>query len=285
MSSNEISTAVNISRRSFLGTTTLATAALTSVPLHFLAGIPSARAAETSALPGIQAILFDVQGTIVDFYTTLIKAGDRMGVSKGISADWDNVINDWRSLYRKGMDDVISGKRARVSTDVIYREALDTLLTKYPWGTAFSAPDRDELNNIWHRLEPWEDTIPGLSRLRKRYILSTLSNGSMASVIRIVKNSNLPFDCILTSELAQTFKPDPKVYHLATSAFALPPEKILMVACHKYDLKAAKELGFKVAFIPRPMEFGPKGKVDLAPEPYFDLFAKDLNDLARMLAA
>lgn len=252
---------------------------------HFFAGIPAVRAAEAPALPGVQAILFDVQGTIVDFYSTLVKAGDRMGGNKGISADWDSVIDDWRTLYRQGMDEVISGKRARVSTDVIYREALDTLLAKYPWGAAFSAAERDELNGIWRRLQPWEDTIPGLTRLRKRYTLSTLSNGSMASVIGIVKNGSLPFDCILTSELAQSFKPDPKVYHLATSSLGLPPEKILMVACHKYDLKAAKGLGFKVAFIPRPLEFGPKGKVDLAPEPYFDLFAKDLNELARMLDA
>ncbi|MCX7176206.1 MAG: haloacid dehalogenase type II [Proteobacteria bacterium] len=285
MTAFDNSNTVDIWRRHFLGASATATVALASAPLPFLAGISSVRAAEVSALPGIQAILFDVQGTIVDFYSTLVTAGDRMGANKGISADWDGVINDWRKLYRQGLDEVIGGKRAWVTTDVIYREALDTLLSKYPWGATFSAAERDELNGIWRRLTPWEDTIPGLTRLRKHYTLSTLSNGSMASVIGIVKNGNLPFDCVLTSELARSFKPDPKVYQLATSSFGLPPEKILMVACHKYDLKAAKALGFKVAFIPRPLEFGPKGKVDLAPEPYFDLFAKDLNDLARTLGS
>jgi 2-haloacid dehalogenase len=281
--SNTVEIRTNMSRRHFLGTTAMAAAAMVAGPLHLSAGMPTAKAAETAALTGIQAILFDVQGTIVDFYSTLVRAGDRMGASKGISADWGSVINDWRKLYRQGLDEVINGKRGWVTTDIIYREALDSLLKNYPWGTAFTAAERDELNGIWRQLQPWEDTIPGLTRLREHHILSTLSNGSMASVIGIVKNGRLPFDCILTSELARSFKPDPKVYQLATSSLGLPPEKILMVACHKYDLKAAKKLGFKVAFIPRPLEFGPKGKVDLAPEPYFDFFAKDLNDLARML--
>jgi 2-haloacid dehalogenase len=285
MSSNDHPTEAQLSRRSFLGKTAAAAAVLAAAPLRPLAGVPTAQAAEPSALPEVQAVLFDVQGTIVDFYSTLVQAGDRLGAAKGISADWGAVINDWRQLYRQGLDEVIKGKRSWVTTDVIYREALDALLEKYPWGAALSAPERDELNLIWRRLRPWDDTIPGLTRLRARYTLSTLSNGSMASVVGIVKNAGLPFDCILTSELARTFKPDPKVYQLATSSLGLPPERVLMVACHKYDLKAAKELGFKAAFVPRPLEFGPKGKVDLAPEPYFDLLAKDLGDLARLLGA
>lgn len=283
MSSNHRPAEGHLSRRSFLARTAATAAVLATAPLHPLAGVSSAQAAEPSSGLGIEAILFDVQGTIVDFYATLVQAGDRVGGSKGIAADWGAVINDWRKLYRQGLDEVLKGKRSWVTTDVIYREALDTLLEKYPWGSRFSAAERDELNLIWRRLRPWDDTIPGLTRLRTRYALSTLSNGSMASVIGIVKNAGLPFDCILTSELARSFKPDPKVYQLATSSLGLPPERLLMVACHKYDLEAAKKLGFKVAFVPRPLEFGPKGKVDLAPEPYFDLFASDLADLARQL--
>lgn len=233
----------------------------------------------------IEGVLFDVQGTLVDFYSTLVREGNRVGHSKGIDADWGKVIDAWRSLYRQGLDAVISGKRSWVSTDVIYREALDVLLEKFPWGSSFSAEERDELNAIWRKLDPWPDTVPGLSRLRERFVVSTLSNGSMASVVSIVKNGKLPFDCVLTAELVRSFKPDPKVYHLATSSLGIAPENIMMVACHKYDLKAAKNLGFKTAFIQRPLEFGPAGAVDLTPEPYFDLMADSVTGLALKLSA
>ncbi|MEI7613742.1 MAG: haloacid dehalogenase type II [Betaproteobacteria bacterium] len=233
----------------------------------------------------IAGVLFDVQGTLVDFYSTLLREGQRISDAKGVEADWAKLIDDWRVLYRQGLDAVISGTRPWVTTDVIYREALDVLLGNTPWGEQLDAVERDELNRVWRRLDPWPDTLPGLIRLRQRFVVSTLSNGSMASVISIVKNGKLPFDCLLTSELVRSFKPDPKVYQLAASSLGLPAEKILMVACHKYDLKAAKSLGFKTAFIERPLEFGPAFTVDLAPEPYFDLVADSVTDLADQLSA
>jgi 2-haloacid dehalogenase len=169
------------------------------------------------------------------------------------------------------------------STDVIYRDALDQLLATYDWGPKLSAADRDQLNGLWSVLEPWPDTRPGLERLRRKYTLSTLSNGSMASVVSIVKHGRLPFDCVLTAELVRSSKPDPKVYALAANSFNLAPDQILMLACHKYDLAAAKKFGFRVAFVPRPLEFGPHGKVDLAREDYFDLMPSSLTDLAGMM--
>jgi len=226
-----------------------------------------------------------VQGTLVDFYSTIVQAGNQMSQRKGVPAQWGSLVDEWRQLYRLGLDEVISGKRAWVTTDVIYREALDLLLKKYNWGSSFSRADRDELNDVWRHLRPWDDTVPGLTKLRERYTLSTLSNGSMSSVVSIAKSGKLPFDCILTAELVKSAKPDPKVYNLAVTSLGVAPESILMVACHKYDLKAAKDQGLRVAFIPWPQEFGPNGKVDLSPEPYFDLMANSVIDLAGMLGA
>lgn len=236
-------------------------------------------------MSGIKAITFDVQGTIVDFYSTIVQAGNQMSQREGVPAQWGSLVDEWQQLYRLGLDEVISGKRAWVKTDVIYREVLDLLLKKYNWGSSFSPGDRDDLNDVWRHLRPWDDTLPSLTKLREKYTLSTLSNGSMSSVISIVKSGKLPFDCVLTAELVRSAKPDPKVYNLAVTSLGVAPESILMVACHKYDLKAAKDQGFRAAFIPRPQEFGPKGKVDLSPEPYFDLMANSVIDLAGMLGA
>ncbi|MGI4793254.1 MAG: haloacid dehalogenase type II [Janthinobacterium lividum] len=233
----------------------------------------------------IKAILFDIQGTTVDFYATIVSKGELVTRAHGIDANWTRITDQWRSEYRRQLDQVIAGTITWRPTDQIYRDALDMLLATYDWGSQLGTDDRDRLNAVWSQLEPWPDTRPGLERLRRKYTLSTLSNGSMASVISIAKLGHLPFDCILTAELVKSSKPDPKVYALGQSSLALRPEQILMVACHKYDLSAAKTFGFRVAFVPRPLEFGPRGKVDLAPESYFDLMPTDFVDLADKLGA
>ncbi|MDM0109977.1 HAD-IA family hydrolase [Variovorax sp. J22R24] len=169
------------------------------------------------------------------------------------------------------------------STDRIYRSTLDRILADVDRKSAFSPEDRDELSAAWSTLKPWPDTLPGLTRLRERFRLSTLSNGSMASIINIVKTHDLPFDYILTAELVNSSKPDPRVYALAQKSLGVRADEILMVACHKYDLAAAKKFGFKVAFISRPPEFGARGEVDVVTEAYFESVAPSLSDLANLL--
>jgi 2-haloacid dehalogenase len=254
--------------------------------------LPAASAEGQSSEPSrmfdpasIKAVLFDVQGTTVDFYATILRKGEVFTKAHGIEANWTRISDQWRAEYRRLLDKIIAGTIPWRSTDQIYREGLDTLLATYEWGPKLSAADRDQLNTVWAQLEPWPDTRPGLERLAKKFTISTLSNGSMASVVSIAKLGQLPFDCILTAELVKSSKPEPKVYALGQNSLGLKPEQLLMVACHKYDLAGAKTFGFNTAFIPRPLEFGPKGKVDLAPEPYFDLVAKDFVDLADKLGA
>lgn len=237
-----------------------------------------------TVVPGLKALLFDVQGTLVDFYSTIVTRGEALTRARGVEADWSRLIRDWRADYRRCLDQVIAREIPWRSTDAIYREALDRLLAAHDWGGVLSVADRDALNRLWRELEPWPDARPGLTRLAEKFTIATLSNGSMASVVGIVKRARLPFDCVLTAELVRSSKPDPKVYALATSALGFEASEVMMVACHKYDLAAAKVLGFRVGFIPRPLEFGPYGSVDVAPETYFDLIARDVEDLADKLA-
>jgi 2-haloacid dehalogenase len=234
---------------------------------------------------GIKAIVFDTVGTLLDTYGTITRKGAQFTEARGIKVDWVVLLDQWRAEWRKQLDLVVAGTVPWVSNDVVYRNALDKILTVYDWGAQLSAADRDQLNHLWYEIEPWTDTRPGLERLRKKFTLSTLSNGSMASLVNMVKIGKLPFDCILTAELVKSAKPDPKVYALATSALNLRPDQILMVAAHKYDLAAAKKFGFSVAFLPRPLELGPHGKVDVTPESYFDLMEPDLGRIATALGA
>ena len=234
------------------------------------------------SLPGIKALTFDVQGTATDFWGTIVREGQAINRRKGLDIDWGKFADDWRGLYRPGLDAVLKGEQPWRSVDSLYRGALDQLL-RARGIAAFSEDELAELNRVWQRLEPWPDTIPGLLRLKRRYIVAALSNADMAAVVRMAKHSALPWDVILTGELAQSFKPDPKVYQIATQYLGLKPEEILMVACHKYDLRGASAQGFRTAFVARPLEFGPDGKTDTEFEAEFDLNVNSFVELAERL--
>ncbi len=230
-------------------------------------------------------LAFDVQGTAVDFHAPLMRMGAAVNAAKQLSIDWAAFAIAWRDLYRDTMDAVIAGHRPWVRVDRIYRDALDVLLERLDLASRFTAPERDTINAIWTRLEPWPDSVAGLERLRRRYTLVTLSNAGMAAVIAVVKHAALPFDAILSAELAASYKPAPAVYQLAVDYTGVPASAIMMVACHKYDLHAARANGLRTAFVARPLEFGAMSAPDCTPDPSFDLNARDFLDLADQLGA
>ena len=233
----------------------------------------------------IKALAFDVQGTCVDFYHPVLRAGATANRDKGLATDWATLLAEWRELYRAALDAVIAGKRPWLRVDQIYREALDILLERHGLGGVFSPRERAELNGVWTRLDAWPDAIEGLARLRRRFTTATLSNAGMAAVVAVVKHANLPFDAILTAELARSYKPAPAVYQLAVDFLGYLPEQIVMVACHKYDLKAARAFGMRTAFVARPLEFGPDAKPDVARENWFDAYVDSFTALADVFGA
>lgn len=234
-------------------------------------------------LADIKAITFDIQGTCVDFYQPLMRAGQAVNLAKNISLDWSRLSGAWRELYRSEMDGVIAGTRSWIRVDQIYRGAFDVLLDREQVSAHFTAAERDSFCEIWSRLDPWPDSVDGLTRLQSRFTTATLSNAGMAAVISVCKHAGLPFDAVLTAELCRSYKPAPAVYQLAVDYLGFEPAQILMVACHKYDLVAARAFGMRTAFVARPLEFGPQASPDVSPEPWFDLHVQSLQELAAAL--
>jgi len=233
----------------------------------------------------IRALTFDVQGTCADFCRPMQRMGEAVNRAKGLALDWGVLSSDWRALYRAVLDDIIAGSRPWLRVDRIYRETLDTLLERHDLAKHFTGAERDEMNGLWSRLEAWPDSVEGLSRLRRRFITSTLSNAGMATMVAVVKHAGLPFDAILTAELAHIYKPAPAVYRLAVDYLGCRPDEIMMVACHKYDLAAARAFGMRTAFVTRPLEFRKGARPDIEREDWFDLYATDFMALADMLGA
>ncbi|WP_124245799.1 haloacid dehalogenase type II [Gordonia sp. X0973] len=225
----------------------------------------------------ISALLFDLQGTATDFYTP-VSAALRQAFP---GADVDELVSRWRAAYFEQTGPDSPADEQWVSVHAIYRTALDEVLRE----AGIDADDElcEGLARSWQRLEPWPDSVTGLARLRSRFTTATLSNADVAAAVRIVKHAGLPFDAVFTAEMAGAFKPDPRTYLTAARYLDTPPEQIMMVACHKYDLRAAASLGFATAFVARPDEFGPGGSPDTSFDDEFTVNATDFDDLADQL--
>lgn len=234
-------------------------------------------------LPEVEALTFDVFGTVVDWRTTIIREAGALGRNKGVSADWAAFADGWRDGYGPAMDRVRRGDLPWKTIDELHRLILDDLLVRFGID-GLSEVEKDNLNRVWHRLDPWPDAVDGLGRLKGSYIVASLSNGNVSLLVNMAKHAGLPWDAVLSAELAGRYKPDREVYLKAASLLGLPPSKVMMVAAHKGDLRAAKAAGLGTAFVPRPNE-RPNRKIDLAYDSAFDLNARDFLDLADQLGA
>jgi 2-haloacid dehalogenase len=161
--------------------------------------------------------------------------------------------------------------------------SLDELLLEFAISDRMTEAEKDHLNRVWHRLQPWPEAIPGLTHLRKHFVLATLSNGNVSLLVNMAKYSALPWDCILSAELVQAYKPDPRSYQMAVNLLGLQSHEVMMVAAHQEDLRAAQAQGMQAAFVPRPLEYNPRSVPDLTPDPTFEIVATDFIDLAQFL--
>lgn len=230
----------------------------------------------------IKALTFDIFGTVVDWRSTIIREGQQLGEAKGIQLDWARFADAWRAGYQPAMQRVRTGELPWQTIDALHRLILDRLLVQFGL-TGLSEAEIDNLNRVWHRLEPWPEVKRGLERLRRRFVLATLSNGNVALLVNMAKHAGLQWDCVLSAELFRAYKPDPKVYKGAAELLGLHPHQVLMVAAHKDDLKGAGAAGLRTAFVHRPYEHGPERATELAPDPSLDIVARDFNDLADRL--
>jgi 2-haloacid dehalogenase len=231
----------------------------------------------------VTALVFDVFGTCVDWRGSVIRELEAVGRSKGITKDWSAMADEWRREgYIRGIARIRAGETPYVSSDTLFSSKLDELLPKFGV-SGLSTEETANLARAWRRLDPWPDTVPGLTKLKTRFTISPLSNGSFVTLTSMAKRAALPWDCIITTELRQTFKPAREAYLLAATLLDLQPDQVMLVAAHDSDLRGAQAAGLHTALVPRPQEWGPNAPPLPAPDPSFDYVATDFLDLARQL--
>ena len=223
----------------------------------------------------VRALVFDVFGTLVDWRSAIARAFRASGAPR----DPEELADDWRARYRPILAEVNDGARPWGDFDELHHVTLDALLAER--GIDLGSEERVRLVDAWHELDPWPDVRTGLDALRRRHVTATLSNGHLALLVDLARHGDLRFDCILSAELAQAYKPAPEAYRTAARLLALEPSEVMLVAAHPWDLAGARNAGLRTAFINRPLEYGPGSPPREDPEA--DVSAGDLHELAAKL--
>jgi 2-haloacid dehalogenase len=232
-------------------------------------------------MPDVKALVFDTFGTVVDWRNGVAREAERILKPLGYDLDWLAFADAWRKEYGPGMEEVRSGRRPFVKLDILHRENLDRIRSRFKLDK-LAEPTMAELNLAWHKLDAWPDVGPAFARLHKRFLMAPCSNGNIALMADVARRNNLPWDAILGSEVAQGYKPQPKVYLATCEAFNLKPEQVMMCAAHSGDLSSAQKLGLRTGHIGRPGEGGP-GTGESEPKGSFDVVAKNFHDFADKL--
>jgi 2-haloacid dehalogenase len=233
----------------------------------------------------VRAVMFDTFGTVVDWRTGIASAVAAFAQRRGLTLDPGAFADAWRAQYQPSMERVRSGLRPYVTLDELHRENLEPVLREQGVDPA-DLPNRslDELSAAWHSLPPWPDSVEGILRIKRDFIVGPLSNGNTALLVDMAKGAGLAWDMVLGSDVSRAYKPSPEAYLTPARFLGVGPGEVMLVAAHNADLASARRLGLATAYIPRPAEFGPDTHRDLAPTADWDVLAESVTDLADRLA-
>lgn len=232
-----------------------------------------------SSLSGLKALAFDVFGTVVDWRGSIVREVDTLAVGRGLAVDAAAFADAWRAGYQPAMQRVRTGELPWMKIDALHRLILDGIVERFGLG-GLDERERRDLNRVWHRLEPWDDSVAGLARLKRRFTITPLSNGNFSLLTAMAKRAALPWDCIVSAELFRHYKPDPKTYLGTADLLDVAPDELMLVAAHPDDLRAAQAAGLRTGYVPRPLEYGPGRTLPTVADGAFDLVARDFVELA-----
>ena len=239
-----------------------------------------------SEFANVKACVLDVFGTVVDWRSSVIAEASSWGEVKGLNINWAEFSDRWRLGYRPAMEKVRKGEIPWINLDDLNRMILEDLLKQYKI-TGLSEEEKVNWAHAWRRLKPWPDSVEGLSRLKKKFIISPMSNGNIALMTSLAKFGGLPWDLVLGTDLVKHYKPDSETYLSAPFYLDLKPEEVMMCAAHVGDLHAARGCGLRTGFLYRPNEYGdsPAAVPDKAKPGDFDVISVSIVDLAGQLGA
>ena len=235
----------------------------------------------SSPMSGIKALTFDTGGTILDWHGGISRAFAAAGGRRNLKADWHEITNEYR---RRSLKAIVGQVNPDFNFDDVHRRVLDEVIGHFKLD-ALTPGDRDAIWRTWHALDAWPGFAAALAQLRRKYVVASFTLLTTALVIDVSKKNGFDWDAIISCEMIGHYKTRPEAYLTAAKWLQLEPPEILMVACHNFDLNAARGCGYKSAFVRRPVEWGPSGPPDPAPNPAHDIIVDDFAGLVAALGA
>jgi 2-haloacid dehalogenase len=232
-------------------------------------------------MDSIKILAFDTGGTILDWHGGISAALTQCGDRRGVAYDWHALTNEYR---RRALRRMLGQVDPAFNIDDVHRYLLDELLTEAGID-AFTAEDRAAIAGHWHALDCWPDFVPALERLKRRYVCVSFTILSLALVIAVSRRNGIAWDAVIPCEMLRIYKTRPEAYQRAARLLQTSPSEILMVACHNFDLDAARGEGFRTGFVRRLDEWGPAGPPDPTPNPATDIVVDGFAELADRLGA
>ncbi|PKO29394.1 MAG: hypothetical protein CVU36_12110 [Betaproteobacteria bacterium HGW-Betaproteobacteria-9] len=229
----------------------------------------------------IQALAFDTGGTVLDWHTGLVEAFTQVGHRHGLARDWHQVTNDYR---RAAIKAIVGQVRPTFNMDDVHRTELDGVLAIHDL-QRFTAQDRWQIHRAWYGLNTWPDFPAALNRMKRKYPVVSFTMLPLAMVVAVSRRNDFEWNAVISCEMIGVYKPQPEAYAQVATWLGLEPSQILMVACHNFDLNAARASGYRTAFVRRPLEWGPAGPPDPDPHPDCSFVVDDFTTLAVKLGA
>lgn len=237
------------------------------------------------SMNNVRALTFDTGGTILDWHSGFRQALSQAGDAIGEERDWAVLANDLRRGALKRMLNLGEHEPPGYNFDGAHRASLDEVLQNHGLD---AVPDAERHRIAWdvpHSFQCWSDFPAVLPKLRDRFICASFTILSFRIIIDTAKRNGLSWDAVISCEAIGKYKVLPEAYQTAARFLQLDPAECCMVACHNFDLDAAKAVGFKTAFVRRPREWGDEGPPDPEPNPQHDIIVDSFPELAETLLA
>jgi 2-haloacid dehalogenase len=228
----------------------------------------------------IKVLAFDTGGTVLDWHAGLTAAMTAWGATHGIERDWHALANEHRRRSLRRMTNTVD---PGFNIDDVHRDVVGEVFDENELGG--SAEERRAIAGCWHQLAAWPDFPEALRRLRRQRICVSFTILSLSLIVDVSRHNGLKWDAVIPCEMLRVYKPLPDAYRRAAAFLAVEPDEILMVACHNFDLDAARGVGYRTAFVRRPDEWGSAGPPDPIPNPATDIVVDGFAELAKRFGA
>jgi 2-haloacid dehalogenase len=231
--------------------------------------LQAAGIAGAARMPDARAVVFDAYGTLFDVHSVVAACREVTVDPEALSQQWraKQLEYTWLRALMGRYEDFWEVTRA----------ALRFALRRLQVDATEAQVDR--LMDAYLSLDAFPEVADALRALRPRYTLAILSNGSPRMLRAAVESSGLgpSLQHVLSVDPLRTYKPDPRVYDLASRTLGIPKNTVAFVSSNSFDVIGAKAFGFQVCWCNRAG--APLDELGLAP----DVTVRRLDELPKAL--